>query len=121
MKGGLSWCWDRVSGRKSKQGHGLPMCSPTKRKTSLKKRGLFISLFLFFSLGQKKGPGYRRRKRYEGVRAVIVGLDRRRGSLLSRLSSDVPNQAPLNQMGNRVTSERVLNVFCFYGMYGYSA
>jgi len=108
MKSGLSWCWNRVSGLKSKKGHELPVCSPTKRKTSFKNGfssfpRFFVSLFLFFfSLRQKKGPGYYWRKR------ARAALDR---GLLSRLSSDVLNRVSLSEMGNKVASGRVLNVF----------
>lgn len=37
------------------------MRSPTEKKNFLKKLGslhFFVSFFFFFSLGQKKGPGY---------------------------------------------------------------
>lgn len=61
--------------------------------------------FIFFV---KKGPGGKHRER---VRAID------RSS--KQLSSDVPNQTPLNETGN--IGGGVLNVFCFYGVYGYSA
>lgn len=50
MKGGLSWCWDRVSGRMSKQVMGYPCIRQPKRK--LPENGSLHFIFVV-----KKGPG----------------------------------------------------------------
>lgn len=55
-EGGLSWCWDRVSGRKSKV-MDYPRVHQTKRKKIPKNGFLQFHYFSFFPFGSKKERG----------------------------------------------------------------
>jgi len=73
MKNGLSWCWDRVSGRKSKARSWITRVFANEKKRLPLKTGslyFFVSSFLFFSLHRKRDVAITGGKRYKGLRLI---------------------------------------------------